>query len=96
MDYSTTSGAFTFLSSSRPVSSQQCVDITVVDDSVQEPLEMFYVKIDNALDTVVLAPKLTRVEIEDNDSEREGWSKEREEGNKGREDSAVEFGEMKS
>ena len=65
MDYSAASGVLTFSSSSR----QQCVDITVVDDSVLEPLEKFLLKIDTTVDRVVLEPKLTTVAIEDNDSE---------------------------
>ena len=68
MHYSGVSGVFTFSSSSR----QQCVDITVVDDSAHEQFETIFVKIDTAVDRVVLEPKLTMVEIEDNDSKREG------------------------
>ena len=69
MDYVAASGEFTFSSSS----SQQCINITILDDTVFEAvLEIFSVNIDTSVDRVVLEPNSTVVEIVDNDGEREG------------------------
>ena len=69
MDYTAASGEFTFSSSS----SQQCVNITILDDSVFESmLETFSVNIDTSVDRVVLEPNTTVVQIVDNDGEWEG------------------------
>ena len=67
MDYIAASGDTTFSSKS----GQQCVDIKIVDDNVSESLETFSLNIDTSVNSVVLEPNFTVVEIQDNDGESE-------------------------
>ena len=68
MDYTPANGEFTF---SPSASLWQCVNITIEDDSVSEPVETFSVSISTSVGRVVLEPNITVVEIVDDDGERE-------------------------